>query len=173
LKTRSNRFREKFEGELLESGKKKSLFKGIQFALSVLLNTVLFYILKENFISDDIVIRVFQIFGIVLVSVLASNFIALAIVMSVFNISSVRQFLTMEGSYTKFFAVTIIYSFVTSILFSFGVFTILYAAYGDGTTVTILLAYAMFYFIIEFFSYGLVSWAFVLTQNLKKQRGGE
>jgi len=157
----------------MENSKKKSLFKGIQFALSILINTFLFYELKQNFLEDDILLRILQIFGIVMVSVFASNMVALLLIRCIFKIASAKQFLTTENSYGKFFSITIIYSLVSSIFFSFGVFSILYSAFGDGTLVTLLLWYALFYFIIEFFSYGLVAWAFMLSQGLKKQRGDD
>jgi hypothetical protein len=38
--------------------------------------------------------------------------------------------------------------------------------------VTLLIFYAVFYFVAEFFSYGIVTWAMNLKNGLKKQRGG-
>lgn len=172
MKTRSNRFRVKEEGELVENARSKALFKGMQIGISVFLNTLLFYIVKMAFLSDEIYVRIFQVFGIVIVSVLASNAISVAIVMYVFKVRDIKQFLAREGSIAKFFITALIYSFVTAICFSFGVFTLLYSAYGDGTMVTLLAFYAIFYFVAEFFSYGIVTWAMNLSNSLKRQRGG-
>lgn len=168
MKTTSNRARYKCEGEGFETKQKKAAFKGMQILVSSTLNLLMFYILKMYFISDNYFYRLFQVFIIVIIAIIVSNMTSLLIITRIYKGIDTRALLSRDNSYVKFFITNIVYSFVAAVCFSFGVFQIVYNAYGDDTIVTLLVFYLIGYLIIEFFAYGIVTWAYNLTRNVKR-----
>lgn len=167
MKTRSNRYRCKSEGERLDAVKRKFVFKSIQMLISISMSTLIFAVLKEYYLSPDILIRLLQVFIISFASVMTSNFVALGITVSLYHVNDIRSFLSRERSYTKFFLISVLYAFSSSIAFTFGIFWVIYYAFGDGSTLTLILMYAAGYFVIEFFSYGVVTAAHNATNAWK------
>jgi len=132
------------------------------------INLIGFAILKQNYISNEVWIQLLQVFLLVFISVFSSNFLALGIVVGIYKINNVRAFLTRDGSYVKFFSVSLLYSFFTAVAFTYGIFWLIYYALGDSTFVSLLIIYAVGYIIIHFASYGLVTWAYQLTKTARE-----
>ena len=96
MKTTSNRkaCRYKEQGEGTGGAKEKMVFKLIQVGLASLMNTTLFAILSEFYLSNEIMTRLLQVFVIVFVSVITSNMLALLVVKSMFSIQSMKAFIS-------------------------------------------------------------------------------
>jgi len=145
--------------------KEKTTFKVIQVVSSMILNLVFFYYVVINYLDIDVIVRMFEIFVAVLLISLATNGMAVIIVIAIYNDPKAKRIVMMDGSYVKFFLVSIVYSLVTSVAFAFGAFWIVFSAFGDGTISSLAIAYLIAYVICDYFAYGIVTYFYNLTRE--------
>jgi len=150
--------------------KNKVIFKGAQVSVSVFLNYILYMIIRQYYPTNDEWVLLGQIFAIALFSVIISNGIGMLIIHSTYKEVQMKSFLSDSNSYVQFFSVSILYAFLMSATFTFGFFWLAYSIIDDGSWPTFLLFYFLVYIILEFFSYGLVSWLFKVYQTLNDEK---
>lgn len=167
MKTTTNR-REK-QMSLSQPAKEKLLYVFIRLILTITVNVIVINILIDTYLTpSSIVEKVLVVFIVSFVISVTVTFVSIGAVSMRYSTSDVQRFAEIDESRVRYFSMTLLNSLFSAIIFSGGMFPLLYGFYGHSDIGVYLVMLGLFYGLSIAAAYGITTYI-ANTRNIYKE----